>query len=96
MPWWSRSLARGEHHALPSIRRKTRLFLVRSSVATGLSWRASFRAIPHGTASRVAPLDELSLPLTLLLAFLILHEPLTWRMGVGVTLMAGGALLTLK
>ncbi|QDE70417.1 MULTISPECIES: EamA family transporter [Myxococcus] len=93
---WSISLARGEHHALPSISRKTLLFLVLSGVATGLSWLAYFRALQLGPASRVAPLDKLSLPLTLLLAFLILHEPLTWRMGVGVTLMAVGALLTLK
>jgi transporter family protein len=93
---WSISLARGEHHALPSLSRKTLLFLVLSGVATGLSWLAYFRALQLGPASRVAPIDKLSLPLTVLFAFLLLHEQVTWRLGVGVGLMVAGALLTLK
>ncbi|WP_164002785.1 EamA family transporter [Pyxidicoccus caerfyrddinensis] len=93
---WSISLARGEHHALPSLSRKTLLFLVLSGVATGLSWLAYFRALQLGPASRVAPIDKLSLPLTVLFAFLLLNEQVTWRLGVGVGLMVAGALLTLK
>ncbi|AKQ64534.1 Bacterial/Archaeal Transporter family protein [Myxococcus hansupus] len=93
---WGIALARGEHHALPSISRKTLLFLVLSGVATGLSWLAYFRALQLAPASRVAPIDKLSLPLTVLLAFLILHEPLSWRLGMGVALMVIGALLTIK
>ncbi|QSQ24180.1 EamA family transporter [Pyxidicoccus parkwayensis] len=93
---WSIALARGEHHVLPGMSRKTLLFLALSGVATGLSWLAYFRALQLGPASRVAPIDKLSLPLTVLLAFLLLHEQMTWRLGVGVCLMVAGALLTLR
>lgn len=93
---WSIALARGEHHALPSLSRRTLVFLALSGVATGLSWLAYFRALQLGPASRVAPIDKLSLPLTVLFAFLLLHEQVTWRLGVGVGLMVVGALLTLK
>ncbi|NTX09287.1 EamA family transporter [Myxococcus sp. CA056] len=93
---WGISLARGEHAALPSLSRKTLLFLALSGIATGLSWLAYFRALQLGPASRVAPLDKLSLPLTVLLAVVLLHEPLSWKMGAGVALMVAGALLTLR
>ncbi|WNG14673.1 EamA family transporter [Cystobacter fuscus] len=93
---WGIVLARGEHHALPSLSRKTLLFLVLSGVATGLSWLAYFRALQLGPASRVAPLDKLSLALTVMLSVLLLKEPMNWRLGLGVVLMVTGALLTLK
>ncbi|NTX06028.1 EamA family transporter [Myxococcus sp. CA051A] len=93
---WGISLARGEHAALPSLSRKTLLFLALSGIATGLSWLAYFRALQLGPASRVAPLDKLSLPLTVLLAVVLLHEPLSWKLGAGVALMVAGALLTLR
>ena len=93
---WGIALARGEHHALPSLSRKTLLFLALSGIATGLSWLAYFRALQLGPASRVAPLDKLSLPLTVLLAVLVLKEPLDAKLGLGVALMVVGALLTLK
>lgn len=93
---WGLVLARGEHHALPSLSRKTLLFLVLSGVATGLSWLAYFRALQLGPASRVAPIDKLSLALTVVLSVLLLKEPMNWRLGLGVVLMVTGALLTLK
>jgi bacterial/archaeal transporter family protein len=93
---WGIALARGEHHALPSLSRKTLLFLGLSGVATGLSWLAYFRALQLGPASRVAPLDKLSLALTVGLSVLLLKEPMNWRLGLGVVLMVTGALLTLK
>lgn len=93
---WSIALAKGEHHALPSFSHKTLVFLVLSGVATGFSWLAYFRALQLGPASRVAPIDKLSLALTVLLAALVLKEPLTWRLCLGVILMVAGALLTLK
>jgi len=93
---WGIVLARGEQHVLPSLSRKTLLFLVLSGVATGLSWLAYFRALQLGPASRVAPIDKLSLALTVVLSVLVLKEPLNWRLGLGVVLMIAGALLTLK
>jgi transporter family protein len=93
---WGIVLARGEQHALPSLSRKTLLFLVLSGVATGLSWLAYFRALQLGPASRVAPIDKLGLALTVVLSVLVLKEPLNWRLGLGVVLMIAGALLTLK
>jgi len=93
---WGIAFARGEHHVLPSLSRKTLLFLALSGVATGLSWLAYFRALQLGPASRVAPIDKLSLALTVLLAVLFLKEPLSWRLGLGVSLMVVGSLLTLK
>jgi bacterial/archaeal transporter family protein len=93
---WGLVFLQGEHHALPSLSRKSVLFLVLSGVATGLSWLAYFRALQLGPASRVAPIDKLSLAMTLLLAVLVLKEPFHWRLGLGVCLMVGGALLTLK
>lgn len=89
-------LARGEHRALVGVAPRTWLFLVLSGCATGLSWLAYFRALQLGPASRVAPLDKLSLAVTLALAALFLGEPITWRLAAGVALMIAGALLTLR
>src|SRR5215475_8826154 len=54
----------GEHRALAGISRRSVVFLVLSGVATGVSWLAYFRALQLGQASRVSPIDKLSLPLT--------------------------------
>lgn len=72
------------------------VFLVLSGVATGLSWLAYFRALQLAPASRVAPIDKLSLAFTIALAVVVLREPLSWRLAVGAALMVAGALLTLK
>ncbi|KFE62779.1 EamA family transporter [Hyalangium minutum] len=93
---WGIVLTRREHEALPALSHKTVLFLVLSGVATGLSWLAYFRALQLGPASRVAPIDKLSLAMTLVLAVVVLKEPLSWKLALGVALMVAGALLTLK
>jgi transporter family protein len=72
------------------------MFLVLSGLATGVSWLAYFRALQLGPASRVAPIDKLSLPLTILLAVIWLGEPIGWRVAAGVGLMTIGALLTIS
>ncbi len=71
------------------------LFLILSGVATGVSWLAYFRALQMAPASRVAPIDKLSLPLTVFLAAIFLGETVGWRLGLGVTLMTAGAILTI-
>src|SRR5205823_4558570 len=86
----------GEHRALPGISRRSVVFLLLSGVATGISWLAYFRALQLGPASRVSPIDKLSLPLTIVLAAVWLSEPIGWRVAAGVGLMTVGALLTLS
>ena len=92
---WATVFVHHEHRALAAVSRRSLLFLTLSGVATAVSWLAYFRALQLGAASRVAPIDKLSLPLTLVLAFLVLGEPLGWRVIAGVTLMTIGALLTI-
>ncbi|HEY2590933.1 MAG TPA: EamA family transporter [Steroidobacteraceae bacterium] len=87
--------AKGEHEALRLVRGRTILFLMLSGIATGVSWLAYFRALQLAPASRVAPIDKLSLPITILIAALALGETISWRMMIGVALMVGGALLTI-
>jgi transporter family protein len=85
----------GQHHALGKISGRSLLFLALSGVATGISWLAYFRALQLGPASRVAPIDKLSLALTLVLAAVVLRETITWKVAIGVALMVAGALLTI-
>jgi transporter family protein len=93
---WLMVVALGEHRVIGAISRRSIVFLVLSGLATGISWLAYFRALQLGPASRVAPIDKLSLPLTILLAGLVLSEPVSWRVAAGAALMTIGALLTLS
>ena len=90
---WGLVFALGEHRALPHIPRRSVLFLVLSGFATAVSWLAYFRALQVAPASWVAPIDKLSLPLTIVFAAVLLREPVNWQMAVGVTLMTAGALV---
>jgi transporter family protein len=92
---WAIVLGLGEHRAVAAMSRRSLVFLVLSGFATGVSWLAYFRALQLGPASRVAPIDKLSLPMTIVLAALLLGEPIGPRVMVGVALMTAGALLTL-
>jgi transporter family protein len=92
---WGIVIARGEYHSLPELRGRPLRFLCLSGVATGLSWLAYFRALQLAPASRVAPIDKLSLALTIALAALFLGEPISWKLALGAALMVAGALLTL-
>ena len=71
---------------------KTWLFLVLSGLATGLSWLCYFRALQLGPASRVAPIDKLSVALVIIFGVLFLGEKLTWGKGVGGLLIVAGAI----
>jgi len=72
--------------------RRALTFLVLSGLATGLSWLCYFRALQLGPASRVAPIDKLSVVLVILFAALFLGEKLTWGKGLGGLLIAAGAI----
>jgi transporter family protein len=76
-----------------SLDRRTILFLTLSGLATGLSWLCYFRALQLGPASRVAPLDKLSVPLVMVLAWLLLGEKLTFPVVAGGLLITAGAII---
>src|SRR5579863_9169897 len=85
---WGIALALGKHGEIRMLDGRAILYLVLSGLATGLSWLCYFRALQLGPASRVAPLDKLSVPLVMVFAWLLLGEKLT------VPTVAGGLLIT--
>ena len=76
-----------------SISRKSWLFLILSGLATGASWLCYYRALQIGQASKVVPVDKLSVVITLVLAFVFLHEKFTWKSIAGAVLITAGTLL---
>ena len=89
------AVATRQHHMISAVKGRTLVFLVLSGVGTGVSWLAYFKALQMAPASRVAPLDKLSLAFTIVLAALVLGEQVTWRVALGAALMVAGSLLTL-
>ena len=75
------------------ISKKSWLFLVLSGLATGASWLCYYKALQIGEASKVVPIDKLSVVITLVLAFVFLHEQFTWKSLVGCVLIGAGPLL---
>lgn len=71
------------------------VFLILSGVATGLSWLFYFRALQLGNASKVAPIDKLSVVITIFLSFIILKETISWKVLLGALMIAGGSLVIL-
>jgi len=90
---WGIVFAQGLQKDLGSISGFSALFLISSGVATGLSWLFYFRALQIGNASQVAPIDKLSLVLTIVLAAIILKEKVSLGIIVGAILMSAGAIL---
>ena len=90
---WGIVFTRGLHNKFFDISIGSFLFLILSGLATGLSWLFYFRALQLGNVSQVAPIDKLSLVLTILLGFLILHEKFSLPIIVGGVLMTVGALV---
>lgn len=91
---WGIVFAAQDHHALRDLSRRSVIFLVLSGVATGVLWLAYFKALQMAPASRVAPIDKVSLAFTVLFAALLLGEHVSWKVGLGTALMIAGALLT--
>lgn len=77
---------------ISSISRRSWLFLILSGLATGASWICYYRALQLGQASKVVPVDKLSIVITVILAFLILGEPITGKTILGVSLITAGTL----
>jgi transporter family protein len=90
---WLLALTFGTSSRFQPFTTKTWLFLGLSGVATGLSWLCYFHALQVGEASRVAPVDKLSVVFVIVFAALFLGERLTWGKGMGVLLMLAGAIV---
>lgn len=78
---------------ITAISKKSWLFLILSGLATGASWLCYYRALQIGDASRVVPIDKLSVVITLVLAFIFLHEKFTAKSLIGCILIGMGTLL---
>ena len=78
---------------ISAISRRSWIYLILSGIATGASWLCYYRAIQTGEVSRVVPIDKMSVVLTLLLAFVFLHEKFTVKSAVGAILITAGTLV---
>ena len=78
---------------LPEISKKSWMFLILSGLATGASWMCYYKALQIGEASKVVPIDKLSVVITLVLAFVFLHEKFTAKSLFGCVLIGAGTLL---
>ena len=90
---WGIVFFQGTFKQIPSISQFSLLFLVLSAITTGLSWLFYFRALQLGNASQVAPIDKLSLIITVVLAIFILKEKVSASVVIGALLMTIGAIL---
>ena len=90
---WAVAFATAGIRGLNSTSSRTWLFLVLSGLATGLSWLCYFRALQLGPASRVAPVDKLSVVLVILASAFLLGERLTWGKAVGGVLIVAGVIV---
>lgn len=92
---WGIVLFSGRMNEIKDVSRHTWCFLVLSGLATGMSWLFYFKAIQAGDVSRVAPIDKLSVVITILLAFFLLKEPVSIKVIIGALLITAGSLCML-
>ena len=90
---WVMVFVSGAQSDLPDIGRRSWLFLVLSGLATGASWLCYYKALQIGEASKVVPVDKLSVVFTLILAFVVLHEQFTVKSAIGAALITAGTLV---
>ena len=89
---WGMVVLTGAQSGIRHLTQRSMLFLVLSGLATGASWLCYYRALQLGRASQVVSIDKLSVVITLVLAFVFLHEPFTAKSMVGCALVAAGTL----
>ncbi len=90
---WGMVFLTGSLSGIKEISGKSWLFLIFSGLATGLSWLCYYHAIQIGDVSKVVPIDKLSVVLTIVLAFIIFHETVSWKSVLGCILISAGTLL---
>ena len=89
---WAMVFITNTQSGLSQISRKSWIFLILSGIATGASWLCYYKAIQLGDVSKVVPIDKLSVVVTLILAFVFLHEELTVKSVIGCILIGAGTL----
>jgi len=92
---WGIVIANSRLGGIKELTRTNWTFLILSGIATGLSWLFYFKALQMGNASKVAPIDKLSVVITIFLSFLILGESISWKVILGGCLIAGGSIVIL-
>lgn len=92
LAWGMVFLTKGQT-GLADISKKSWTFLILSGLATGALWLCYYRALQLGKASEVVPIDKLSVVITLILAFLVLHEDFSIKSLIGCILIGGGTLM---
>lgn len=90
---WGMVFLTNTQGGITMISKKSWLFLILSGLATGASWLCYYRALQIGDASKVVPIDKLSVVITLVLAFVFLHEKFTAKLMMGCILIGVGTLL---
>lgn len=90
---WVMVFLTSSQSGITQIGRKSWIFLILSGLATGASWLCYYRALQLGEASKVVPIDKLSVVITLVLAFVFLHEKFTARSLIGCILITAGTLI---
>lgn len=90
---WGMVFVTNAQGGITDISRKSWVFLILSGLATGASWLCYYYALQIGEASRVVPVDKLSVVITLVLAFVFLHEKFTVHSLIGCILIGAGTLL---
>ena len=90
---WGMVFLTNTQGGISDISRKSWLFLILSGLATGASWLCYYKALQVGDASKVVPVDKLSVVITLILAFVFLHEQFTFKSVIGCILIGAGTLL---
>ena len=89
---WGMVFLTNSQGGIASISKKSWIFLIPSGIATGISWLCYYRALQIGEASKVVPIDKLSVVITIILAFVFLHESITVKSIIGMILITAGTL----
>lgn len=90
---WGMVFVTHQQSGIKSISQKSWIFLILSGLATGVSWLCYYKALQAGDASKVVPIDKMSVVITLLLAFVFLHEEFTIKSVIGCILIGAGTLM---
>lgn len=90
---WGMVFMTNTQSGIAQIGRKSWIFLILSGLATGASWLCYYRALQMGNASKVVPIDKLSVVITIIMAFIFLHEDVSIKSAIGCVLIGAGTLL---
>lgn len=90
---WGMVFITGSQNGITEIGKKSWLFLILSGLATGASWLCYYKALQIGEVSKVVPIDKLSVVITLIFAFIFLHDQFTMKSAIGAVLITAGTLI---